>query len=226
MFRFLSTPHSEYYKHIIIGTELYSILIIFIHSLRELNFGDCLIKTDGAYMFAEALEEAHSDLEVLDLGFNEINYDGGLALIAAIQNKPKLRVLNLDGNCFGSEGTLKIIEQMSTCPNPKALQSLDEVVSEEEEEENDDQDDNQQSNDEDEEDTIEYGEEDEYGDDDDEDGDYDPNDTTEEVDEADEEYGNENSAEETAYVTTNTFPNQVREPIEIIQIRTDELLLL
>lgn len=165
-------------------------------------------------MFAEALEEAHSDLEVLDLGFNEINYDGGLALIAAIQNKPKLRVLNLDGNCFGSEGTVKIIEQMSTCPNPKALQSLDEVVSEEEEEENDDQDDNQQSNDEDEEDTIEYGEEDEYGDDDDEDGDYDPNDTTEEVDEADEEYGNENSAEETAYVTTNTFPNQVREPIK------------
>lgn len=165
-------------------------------------------------MFAEALEEAHSDLEVLDLGFNEINYDGGLTLIAAIQNKPKLRVLNLDGNCFGSEGTLKIKEEMSKCPNREALQSLDEVVSEEEEE----NDENQQSNDEDEDDTIEYAQEDEYGDDADEDGDYDPDDTTEEVDEADEEYGNENSAEETAYVTTNTFPNQVREPIKTFKL--------
>lgn len=159
-------------------------------------------------MFAEALDEAHGDLEVLDLGFNEINFDGGLTLIAAIQNKPKLRVLNLDGNCFGSEGAEKILEQMSTCPNPKALQSLDEVVSDEEEE-NDDQDANQQSNDEDDDDTIEYDEDDD-DEDEDEDGDYDPDDTTEEVDEADEEYGNENSAEETAYVTTNTFPNQVR----------------
>lgn len=159
-------------------------------------------------MFAEALEENHATLEVLDLGFNEINYDGGLALIAAIKNKPKLRVLNLDGNYFGSEGTEKILELMSKCPNPRALQSLDEVLSEEEETSKD-EDGNQESNDEDDDDTVEYGEEDEYGDDDeDEDGDYDPNDTTEEVDEDDEEYVNE--AEETAYVTTNTFPNQVR----------------
>lgn len=159
-------------------------------------------------MFAEALEENHATLEVLDLGFNEINYDGGLAVIAAIKNKPKLRVLNLDGNYFGSEGTEKILELMSKCPNPQALQSLDEVLSEEEETSKD-EDGNQESNDEDDDDTVEYGEEDEYGDDDeDEDGDYDPNDTTEEVDEDDEEYVNE--AEETAYVTTNTFPNQVR----------------
>lgn len=66
--------------------------------MREINFGDCLLKTNGAYHFAEALEENHHELEILDLGFNEIGPDGGLVLVTALQNKPNLKKVNLDGN--------------------------------------------------------------------------------------------------------------------------------
>lgn len=66
--------------------------------MREINFGDCLLKTNGAYHFAEALEENHRELEIVDLGFNEIGPDGGLVLVSALQNKPNLKRLNLDGN--------------------------------------------------------------------------------------------------------------------------------
>lgn len=169
-----------------------------------------MIKTDGAYLFGEALEAKHEHLEVLDLGFNEINYDGGLMIITAIQNKPKLKSLNLDGNCFGQEGCSQITAQMQKCVNPNALQSLDEVVSEEEGDASggeDDDDDDQQGDDND---TVEYADDDYDENEEDDDGEYDPNDTTEEVDEDDEDYANDNSAEETAYVTTNAFPPKVR----------------
>lgn len=57
-----------------------------------------MLKTNGAYHFAEALEENHRELEVVDLGFNEIGPDGGLVLVTALQNKPNLKRVNLDGN--------------------------------------------------------------------------------------------------------------------------------
>ncbi|KAH8273916.1 hypothetical protein KR044_003414 [Drosophila immigrans] len=171
--------------------------------LREINFGDCLLKTDGAYMFAEALERNHANLEVLDLSYNEINEDAGLMIITAIQNKPNLKILNLDGNTFGREGCAQIIVQMAQSLNPDALQPFEEDASAEEGDESgqEDADDDEQD---DENDTAEYADDD-Y--DENEEDEYDPNDTTEEVDEEDdEEYGKENSAEETAYVTTNNFP--------------------
>lgn len=167
--------------------------------MREINFGDCLLKTDGAYHFAEALEQNHEQLELLDLGFNEINYDGGLVLVTAVQHKPKLRVFNLDGNCFGQHGSEQIVAQMAKCKNAAAL-SLDEVVSEEEGEENGADDDDNVTPDNSDEDEAS----DEQDDDDDQDDDeeYDPNDTTEEVDEDDDE----------AYVTTNAYTTKVNQP--------------
>ena len=67
-------------------------------SLREINFGDCLLKTNGAYHIAEALEENHLELKILDLSFNEIGPDGGIVLAKALLNKPNLTRVNLDGN--------------------------------------------------------------------------------------------------------------------------------
>ncbi|EDW78043.1 uncharacterized protein Dwil_GK24798 [Drosophila willistoni] len=155
--------------------------------LREINFGDCLMKTDGAYHFAEALEGNNGNLEVVDLSFNDINSDGGLVIITAMQSKPKLTYLNLDGNCFGHEGCAQIIELMAKNGNPSALQTFEEDNSEEEEDQNDDEDEED-----DDEDDDDDGEEDEY------DEHEHANDTTEEADEDD-------VAEETAYVTTNAF---------------------
>ncbi|KAH8244799.1 hypothetical protein KR032_000474 [Drosophila birchii] len=171
-------------------------VVPFLPMLRELNFGDCLIRTNGAYHFGEALENSNDKLEVLDLGFNEINSDGGLVLVAAMQNKPKLRIFNIDGNCFGQEGCEQIKAEMAKLENAAALQPFVEDASEDEDGE--DESDDEDNGDDDQEDE-EYDEE--------EGEDYDEhehaNDTTEEADEEDEEYAN--AAEETAYVTTNPY---------------------
>lgn len=76
----------------------FEIIYFFQHRLQDINFGDCLLKTHGAYHFAEALSENHHQLEVVDLSFNEIGADGGVVLAEALQNKKNLNRLNLDGN--------------------------------------------------------------------------------------------------------------------------------
>ncbi|XP_054745002.1 ran GTPase-activating protein [Anastrepha obliqua] len=161
--------------------------------LQEINFGDCLLKNHGAYHFAEALAENHSQLEVVDLGFNEIGANGGVVLVEALQNKPNLKTLNLDGNQFGYEGRERIKEIMELSANPGALGSFDEDQSEGEDDEDEEADD----------------------DDDDDEDDEDEDDTTEEVDE-DEEYPDEDADEEgdEAYITSPTFTTNLLNPNE------------
>ncbi|XP_017050524.2 ran GTPase-activating protein [Drosophila ficusphila] len=180
------------------GAEKIAEVLPFVPLLREFNFGDCLIRTNGAYHLGEALENSTDQLEVVDLGFNEINSDGGLVLVNAMRNKPKLRLFNLDGNCFGQKGADQVISEMAKLPNAAALQPFEEIVSEDEEASGEEDDDENQG--------------DEYDDDDgEEEEEYDEhehaNDTTEEADEDDEEY--DNVAEETAYVTTNAFSTKL-----------------
>ncbi|XP_017845704.1 ran GTPase-activating protein isoform X2 [Drosophila busckii] len=93
--------------------------------LRVLNLGDCIIRSNGAYLISEALEEHHEQLEVLDLSFNEINHEAGLMLVTAVVNKSNLRLLNLDGNNFGSKGCELIIAEMKKTANPTALQPFE-----------------------------------------------------------------------------------------------------
>ncbi|KAI8042942.1 ran GTPase-activating protein [Drosophila gunungcola] len=180
------------------GAEKIAEVLPFVPLLREFNFGDCLIRTNGAYHFGEALENSNDQLEVVDLGFNEINSDGGMVLVNAMRNKPKLRFLSLDGNYFGHEGVDQIIKEMAKLPNAAALQPFEEILSEDEDEEASGEEDEAE------------GQEDDY-DDDDEEEEYDQhehaNDTTEEADEDDEEYGT--LAEETAYVTTNAYTTKL-----------------
>lgn len=66
--------------------------------LEEINFGDCLLKTKGAVILGEALQDEHLALETLILDHNEIGGNGGYAIAGAMRNKEQLQVLNLNGN--------------------------------------------------------------------------------------------------------------------------------
>lgn len=81
--------------------------------INMLNFGDCLIRTKGALSLAEALNESCPNLRELYLGFNEINKEGGLAIVNAIEHKKQLDVLILNGNIFGDEGCEAIQKRMA-----------------------------------------------------------------------------------------------------------------
>lgn len=132
---------------------LAKVLPIF-RGLEELNLGDCLLKTKGALILAETLEihGNHPSLKYLDLSNNELRMDAGNAIAKATHDKTLLTNLQLDGNCFGTEGREKLRQILTKLERIDALNSLDEDYTEDEEEEDDDDNDD---NDDDEEKTSE-----------------------------------------------------------------------
>ena len=107
--------------------------------LREINFGDCLLKTKGAMILADAIQDMHVDLEVLNLEANEIGPDGGIIVAQSMHNKTKLKNLFLDCNQFGQEARDQISELLIKYDKLEAVGPLDEDDSEGEEEEEDDE---------------------------------------------------------------------------------------
>lgn len=135
--------------------------------LRDINLGDCLLRTGGAVLLCDALQDGHTELEVLNLGFNEIGPNGGMAVVAAVQNKERLRSLVLNGNQFGQDCREQIWEKLDIMGRLHGLDALDDDDSDNEaddESEYDDEDDgNDDEDDEDDDDEDEEEEDDAYG---------------------------------------------------------------
>lgn len=113
--------------------------------LEELNLGDCLLKTKGTLILAEALEihGNHTSLKYLDLSNNELRMNAGNAIAKAMHDKILLTNLQLDGNCFGTDGRDNLREILTKLGRIDTLNSLDEDYTEDEEEEDDDNEDEQ-----------------------------------------------------------------------------------
>ncbi|XP_071563994.1 ran GTPase-activating protein 1 [Temnothorax nylanderi] len=116
--------------------------------LEELNLGDCLLKTKGASVLAEALEihGNHTSLRYLDLSNNELRADAGNTVAKAMHDKTLLTNLQLDGNCFGTEGRENLRQILTKLGRIDALNSLDEDYTEDEEEEDDNEDEQSEEN--------------------------------------------------------------------------------
>lgn len=69
-------------------------------NLEVINFGDCLVKTEGAKALAECLRSALNNLKELNLSFDEINKEGALAIVEALASKDSLEKLELNGKFF------------------------------------------------------------------------------------------------------------------------------
>ncbi|XP_064478021.1 ran GTPase-activating protein 1-like isoform X2 [Ornithodoros turicata] len=76
--------------------------------LEVLNLGDCLLKTAGVQAVADVLKDGHPQLREVHLDYNEVSLVGGLAVVKAMSNKEFLEVLELDGNCFGTQGIVEL----------------------------------------------------------------------------------------------------------------------
>ncbi|XP_012528277.1 ran GTPase-activating protein 1 isoform X1 [Monomorium pharaonis] len=120
---------------------LAKVLPIF-RGLEELNLGDCLLKTKGALALAEALEihGNHTSLRYLDLSCNELRAAAGNAIAKATHDKTLLTNLQLDGNCFGTEGRESLQQILTKLGRLDALNSLEEDYTEDEEEDDDNED--------------------------------------------------------------------------------------
>ncbi|XP_046390272.1 ran GTPase-activating protein 1 isoform X2 [Ischnura elegans] len=138
--------------------------------LRKLNLGDCLLKTSGAVVLAEALSRGNNkELEELYMDSNEIKASAGLKLVKALLSSAtenagsanlSLRVLDLNGNQFGEEG----IKQMQSLLGDQS----DILRVEDDEGEDDDDEENSGGEEEEEEEEEEAEEEEESGDEKDE----------------------------------------------------------
>lgn len=122
------------------GAEALAEAFFTMQNLQELNLGDCLLKTRGAFALAEALQDEHKKLGVLNLGFNEIRADGGYTIATAMENKPLLETLELNGNMFGTEGREQIMEVLQQCGKLDTLHMEEDESDDGEEEDNEDED--------------------------------------------------------------------------------------
>ncbi|XP_058453252.1 ran GTPase-activating protein [Malaya genurostris] len=126
------------------GAEALADAISDLQCLKEINFGDCLLKTKGAMHLAEALQELHTEIEVLNLGFNEIGPEGGYSVVNAMYNKKNINSLIMDGNQFGHDCREQMKETLEEYGRLQALGSLDEDDSEGEEDDEEDADEEQE----------------------------------------------------------------------------------
>ncbi|GBM72054.1 Ran GTPase-activating protein 1 [Araneus ventricosus] len=94
--------------------------------LQMLNLGDCLVRTGGAIALANALEDGCPEIRNINLGFNEIDITGGLAIADAVEHKENLETLILNGNNFGEGGCEEIKDRMKELGKLKYLGSLSE----------------------------------------------------------------------------------------------------
>ncbi|WOL09791.1 RAN GTPase-activating protein 2-like [Canna indica] len=108
-------------------------------SLRKLMLSENELKDEGAVLIGKALEENCPHLEELDLSTNMIMRVGARCLAQAVSNKPKFKLLNINGNAISDEGIDEVKEILKNGKNSlDVLGPLDEndVEGESEEEDN------------------------------------------------------------------------------------------
>lgn len=175
-----------------VGSEWMAKALSKCKNLEYINFGDCLLRSKGALVLARTLVQSPNIKEII-LSFNEISLENGLEISKLFAAKmKKLELLDLNGNKFGEDGKLDIMEILK--PVGEAMSTLSEDEGEDDEEEEESGAEEEDSGDEEETSEVvvdgeeEYDDledyEDEYDEDEeeyDEEGDYEEGESTEEV---------------------------------------------
>ncbi|KAJ2802641.1 Ran GAP Rna1, partial [Coemansia helicoidea] len=85
-------------------------------SLETLNVGDCLLGPAGGRLVVEALRDC-ATLKSVNLQYNEIEYDGALALAESVPALKLLESLELNGNRFDAESNAVELIKAALCEN-------------------------------------------------------------------------------------------------------------
>lgn len=97
-----------------------------LQELRVINFGDCLVRSDGARAIAEAIKEGHKLLEEVNLSYCEVDQGAAMVVAEALTNKEQLKKIDLNGNCLGEYGIELLMESLEAKGRLDALGSLSE----------------------------------------------------------------------------------------------------
>jgi len=78
-------------------------------NLQIMNFGDCLVRTEGALALASAVEASEfPKLKEIILSFNEIRKEGAVKLAEVAKSLPSLAKLDINGNQIGEDACEEI----------------------------------------------------------------------------------------------------------------------
>lgn len=107
-----------------VGSRSMAAVLPSLEKLRVINFGDCLVRPEGAQAIADAIRDGHQRLEVsrpstskvvhahlveehiyflfvhpqeVNLSYGELDQDAGLAIAGALTNKKALKTIELNG---------------------------------------------------------------------------------------------------------------------------------
>uniref|UniRef100_A0A8C7FSB1 RAN GTPase activating protein 1a n=1 Tax=Oncorhynchus kisutch TaxID=8019 RepID=A0A8C7FSB1_ONCKI len=118
-----------------------------LRSVQVINFGDCLVRSEGAIAIAEAITEGLPILKELNLSFGEITGEAALLVAQSVEGKATLEKLDLNGNCLGEEGCDAVREVMDGLNMGDLLGSLSDDEGEPEEDDDEDEDDEEEEDD-------------------------------------------------------------------------------
>uniref|UniRef100_A0A8C8F744 Ran-GTPase activating protein 1 C-terminal domain-containing protein n=1 Tax=Oncorhynchus tshawytscha TaxID=74940 RepID=A0A8C8F744_ONCTS len=104
-----------------------------LRTVQVINFGDCLVRSEGAIALSAVCVGGLPIL--LNLSFGEITEAAALVLAQAVQDKPHMEKLDLNGNCLGEEGCEALKETMDNMDRADILASLSDDEGEPDEEE-------------------------------------------------------------------------------------------
>ncbi|KAG7226509.1 hypothetical protein INR49_003830 [Caranx melampygus] len=95
-----------------------------LRNVQVINFGDCLVRSEGAIALAAVLREGLPILKELNLSFGEITEAAALVVARAVMDKPHMEKVDLNGNCLGEEGCEALREVMENMDKGDVLASL------------------------------------------------------------------------------------------------------
>uniref|UniRef100_A0A4W5KV58 Ran GTPase activating protein 1b n=1 Tax=Hucho hucho TaxID=62062 RepID=A0A4W5KV58_9TELE len=129
-------------RHILVlSVLLYKIALRHLRTVQVINFGDCLVRSEGAIALSAVLREGLPTLKELNLSFGEITEAAALVLAQAVQDKPHLEKLDLNGNCLGEEGCEALKETMDRADILASLSDDEGEPDDDDEEEEEDEED-------------------------------------------------------------------------------------
>lgn len=184
-----------------IGCDQMAKALINLKKLEYLNLGDCLLGGKGALIITRALVNLPILKEVI-ISFNEINLQSGLEISQLLMKRKEktLSMVDLNGNRFGEDGKMDILQILEPVKDYVASLSEDEGSDEEDEEEVEGDEEEEEDEEEDEEETSEVVVDDEYDD-------YDQVENHEYEEYEDEEGGEEDDDEEEEEALEGKFGN-------------------
>ncbi|XP_075482880.1 RAN GTPase-activating protein 1-like [Primulina tabacum] len=84
--------------------------------LVKLNLADNELKDEGAILISKALEVGHARLHEIDMSTNLIRRAGARCLAQAVVSKPRLKLLNINGNYISDEGIDEVKDLFKNFP--------------------------------------------------------------------------------------------------------------